>query len=337
MDILEILKALEEKLSGNMEQDFKFLIKEANHFKELGLLEISTEVIKLFEKHYGDEGKKYIVDVAKESFKKRRDMFKEVIELEKNNDFQKAQELTVKLIDTFPINRPLKENQILLSFNNLFEHIYFETHFNQTRKQVLRLEEPYSSYYFHLAYQLFYLEDYEETIKMLDVSLKYNPVQIDAVILKGESYYKLGNIEQFFNQMEIALQNAYNRFQLANCYYLLARYFNDISDKKTASTCALLSKNFVVSEQINKVIAQINELPGTNVNPNDVNELRAILDARKIQFGPSVKVLQTLKKIVSDEKTKTNPNLLKYFLSILYELSNDPAVKEQLDKINVEK
>ena len=47
MEDKKILEALEEKLTGNIEEDFQFLIKEANHFKSLGLIEMVNQTLRL--------------------------------------------------------------------------------------------------------------------------------------------------------------------------------------------------------------------------------------------------------------------------------------------------
>lgn len=337
MDDKKILEALEEKLTGNIEEDFQFLIKEANHFKSLGLIEMVNQTLRLLEKRYGDEAKQFLLNKAKESFQKRKEMFQEVIDLEKKKEYAKAQEQIVKLIDTFPINRPIKDNQQFVSFNNLFEHMYYDIHLNKERKVLLRLEEPYASYYFHLGYNLFYLEDYEETIKVLDTAIQYDGVFTDAYILQGESYLKLGNIDKFFVKIEKGLELSYNRFQIANCYYLLSKYFYDVNDKKASLVCAYLSNSYIVSDQIQTMLKQINEMPGEAVNPTDVEEMKSVLENKKIQFGPNIKILSTLKKISMEPKIQENPNLKRYFLTLLYDISRDPKVKEEIDALPIEK
>ena len=337
MDSNKILEALEAKLTGNIEEDFQFLIKEANHFKSLELPEMVKQVLGLFEKHYGDKAKQFLVDKAKQNLLKRKEMFQEVINFEKQKEYTKAQEQIVKLIDSFPINRTLKENQKLVSFNNLFEHMYYDIHFNKNRLELIKLEEPYSSYYFHLGYNLFYLEDYEETIKVLDTALKYNEILTDAYILQSESYYKLGNIEKFFSKIEMGLKYAYNSFQIANCYYLLAKYFLDINDKKTTQVCAYLSQSYIKTEQVQKILKDVDELPGETISPTDVHKMKEVLDQKKIQFGPNTQILSTLNKILEEPKIKENVNLRKYFLTVLYDLSRNPKIKEEIDTLNNKK
>ena len=337
MDNEKILEALESKMSGEIEKDYQFLLQEATHFVKLGLADLVTPILNLLEKRYGEEGKKFIIGQAKATQDKRRNMYKEAVILEQKKEYSKAQEIIVKLIDTFPTKRNISEEYKLVSFHNLFENVYYEIAINKGKYKLYKLEEPITTYYFHLGYILFQMEDYEETINMLNIGLQYNEASVDTIILKGEAYYHLGEIGQFLENITTALTHAYNRFHMANCYYQLARYYLSIGNKMVASACYYLSKNYVRSEQVDNLYNDIQLMAGESVDPKDVKQIKEVLNAHKIQFGPHPRVLSTLRRIVDDEKTKANPKLIRYFLSIVYELTRDPKVKEELDMYNVNK
>ncbi len=334
MDTELLLNKLEEQLTGDMKKDLEFLLKEASHFNHIGFPDMVNPILKLFEKKYGEEGKKMLVDKAKSTQSERKQLYKQVIIHEQNKEFNKAQDLIVKLIDTFPINRPQLKDKKLVSYMNLFEKVYYEIVVKPKDLEVYTLEEPLTTYYFHLAYILFNLEDYEETIKQLDKGLKYNEASVDSLILKAEAYYKLGNLDEFFKYIRIALTNGYNRFHMANCYFQLARYFKDINDKETAQICVLLSLNYIPNKQVKDLSMEINNLPGDNINPSNVKRMQEVLKGKEIQFGPSPIVMMTLKRMLNDQKIKEKKELRKYFLSIVFDLTKDPKTKEEIDKLN---
>lgn len=328
-----ILANIEKKLTGDMEQDFAFIMKEATHFHKLEAYDMVDAIMKLFNDRYGAEGRSFVLKKLSANLEARKKMYMDAVNLIKKADYLKAQELIVKLIDTFPINRPIKENQILLSFNNLFENLYYSVNYNKENKEIVRLEEPYANYYFHLAYILFNEQDYEEALKMIDKALIYNPLQIDAIILSAECYYAKGEMDLFFEAIDHALLDGYNRFQLANAYYLLARYFNSIGDKKMAQGACMLSKNYLVTENINNLQKQIDTLTGEALDFRDVEAIKEVFHSHKIQFGPSAKVLATLSRAITQEKQKDNTLVLYYLLSILYDITRDPSIKNQMDEL----
>lgn len=332
----DILKNIENKMTGNIEEDYKFILKEASHFQALEAFDMVSEIMKLLGKHYGEEGKKFILDKLKENVDTRKRMYLDVIEKEKQKKFAEAQEGIVKLIDTFPIKRKLNDNQMLVSFNNLIETVIYSTLYNKDKKELVRLEEPYSNYYFHLGFNLFQLQDFEEAIKMLDISLKYDPVTVDAMLLKAECYYNLGDLGSFFDTIDYALLHAYNKFHLANAYYLLTKYYVSIGDKKMSQACSLISKNYLVTTEINALTDQANKLQGEDLDYRDVNAIKGVFDSHKTQFGPSKEILGVLAKALQDEKTKSNVSLKYYYLSILFDITKDPSLQKQLEELKPE-
>ena len=333
MDKEHILTEVLNKFTGDINEDFKLVLQEAEHYRKIARFDVMKDIILLLEKKYGEEGKKILVTAAEKNIKKRKEMYKEMITFEKNKEYIKAQEIVVKLIDTFPLERPLQDNDVLYSFNNLFEHMYFLLNYNPNHKNVIKLEEPIANYYFHLGYNLFNLEDYEEAIEILDKSIELNPIQVDSILLQSEAYLKLGYVNKFLDNIDRALLDANNKFQIANCYFLLAKYYYEVNNKEVAYACCLLSRNFVITKELDDLFNKVRQMNGDNLDFKDVKKLQEILQNNKIQFGPSPKILNTLKKLLADQKTKESYPIYYYFLNIAYELTHDYKLKDQIEEI----
>ena len=332
----EYLKTLEKKLTGNIDEDFKFLLNEALHFQKLELLDVVNEIFKLFEKKYPNEGKQYLLNQAKKAAIKRKEKFDEVLKLEQQKEWEKAQELIVNLIDTFPIKKRIEDGKIFKSFLNLFENLLYEELYNKDHQKVYRLEEPYSLYYFHLAYILFNLDDLEGALDCLDTSIRYNDISPDAYFLKADIYYKLGRIDEFFNCLDMAHKHTYSKYQLINYYLHLLQYFTDIGDKKVSSICLFLLIGYGYNDMNNRLKFQkiIDELEGDDIDPQNIELMKETLEKKNIQFGPNLKVLRLLKNILNDDRIKADLKLQRYFLNIAYSLTNDSKIFKRIKEID---
>ena len=333
MDKEQILKDVLNKFTGNLDEDFKIVLQEAEQYRKLARFDVMKDVIYLLEKQYGEAGKTKLITAAGDNIKRRKELYKQMIEFEKKKEYIKAQEIVVKLIDTFPLERPLQDNEVVYSFNNLFEHMYYLLNYNKDHKVVTKYEEPIANYYFHLGFNLFNLEDYEETIEVLDKSIDLNPVQVDSILLQAEAYLKLGYVNKFLDNIDRALVDASNKFQIANSYYLLAKYYCELNNKEVAYACCLLSRNFIVTKEIDNLFNEVKRMQGENLDFRDVQKLQEILKSKNIQFGPSPKVLGTLKKLLADPKTIESTAIHYYFLTIAYDLTHDFKLKDQIDEL----
>jgi len=328
----DYLKTIEAKLTGNIDEDFKFLMNEAQHFQKLELFDVVRDIFKLFEKKYENDGKTYLINKAKEAQAKRKEIYKNILNLGKEKKYLEAQEELVKLIDTFPIKRDLKENEVLKSFPNVFEDLYFNRYMANGKK-VIKLEEPYADYFFSLGFILFNLEDYEGAIEEIDNSLKYNDVSPDAYLLKALCYSKIGDDNNFKLSIKIGMEHAYTRFQLANAYYQLSKYYIKKGNKALAQANLYLSMNYAKPKDIDVFTKTIDEMEGESIQPNEVEKMKAILDENNIQFGPSRNVLMLLVTSLKLKPAQDNLNIKKLFLNMLYELTHDEKYKRELDSL----
>ena len=84
MDKEQILTEVLSKFTGNINEDFKLVLQEAEHYRKLARFDVMKDIILLLEKKYGEDGKKILIDAAQNNIKKRKEMYKEMITFEKN-------------------------------------------------------------------------------------------------------------------------------------------------------------------------------------------------------------------------------------------------------------
>lgn len=329
----EIITFIKNNLNSDFEHDFNYLMSELIHYQKLkGGEMIVQEIIKLFRSELGEEGVKKFNETVQASFKMRIDKYNEAINCLKEKKKTEAQDILVKLIDTFPVKKSDEDLVPIYNFQNTFESVLYTRGVEQKR-HIRQVNEPIAGYYFHLAIILFDEKDYEESIKMLDYVLAYNPVYVEAFLLKSECYLNLGFNNLFFDNIKQALAYSYTRPHFAKSYFLLGRYYLDLGNKEAALSFFVVSKHYDQTPFIDIFMKKATELPGEFVRFDKPTDLLNNFNKLNIQFGPSKLIIEQLNICISESKKNSNIKLLQYFLTLMFNLTQDPNIKKELDEL----
>lgn len=330
----DIIAFIKNNLNGDFDHDFNYLMSELIHYQKLrGGEEVVPEIVKLFKSELGEAGAKKLNEEIGKSFKLRIDKFNEAINCLKNKKRTEAQDILVKLIDTFPVKKSEEDIVPIFNFQNLFESILF-TKVVEPQNHIRQVNEPIAGYYFHLAIIMFDEKDYEECLKMLEQVLAYNPVYVEAYLLKSECYLHLGYNNLFFDNIKQALIYSYTRVHFAKCYFLLGRYYLDLSNKELAISFFVVSKHYDQTPFIDEFMKRATSMPGEFIRFNNPADLLNNFNKVNIQFGPSKMIIELLNNCINDSKKNNNLKLLKYFLTLIFNLTQDENYKRELDMLN---
>lgn len=329
----DIIAFIKNNLNDDFDHNFNYLMSELMHYQKLrGGEEIVSEIIKLFRSELGEAGLKKLNEEVNKSFKVRIAKFNEAIKLLKEKKKSEAQDILVKLIDTFPIKKSKDDVVPVYNFQNLFESLLF-TKKVQPQNQFRQINEPIGGYYFHLALIFFEEKDYEESIKMLNQVLEYNPVYVEAYLLKAECYLQEGHNDLFFENIKKALLYSYTRVHLAKCYFLLGRYYLDLENKEIALSFLVMSKHYDQTPFIDGFIQKAVLLTGEFIDFAEPADLIDNFKKVDIQFGPSKEVFEVLDTCVKEARDNNNVKLIKYFLTIMFNLTENQQIKKELDAL----
>lgn len=330
----QIIDAIEAKLSGNIDEDFKFVLSEAFHLKKLGMNHLIKDVFIVFEKRYGDEGKKYLISKAKETLQLRKADFDKIIKLEKEGKFLEAQEIAVKLIDTLPEFPKKNENSVVKSFRNLVEETYYKEYIDKEHF-ILRFSEPISAYYYHVAFCLMRMNDFEGSIEQLDNALKYNDVFSDSYILKAHNYLNLNDTVKFEYNLKRALEYAYTKETFQNIYMHLFRHYYSQKKKKECYAFYFAAKFFMKLPLADneKIRNAIDELDGEVIEEKDFPKIASTIEECGYTFGLSKSMSIILRKLLASDKSKNDIRFRLGILSIVYDVTKDPKVFKQIEAL----
>lgn len=329
----DIVTFIKNNLNNDFDHDFNYLMSELIHYQKLrGGEQIVAEIMKLFKSELGDTGVKKLNEEIQKSFKMRIDKFNEAITCLKEKKRAEAQDILVKLIDTFPVKKTDEDVVPIFNFQNIFESLLF-TRVVEPQNHIRQVNEPIAGYYFHLALIMFDEKDYEECLKMLDYVLSYNPVYVEAHLLKSECYLHLGYNNLFFVNIKQALLYSYTRPHFAKSYFLLGRYYLDLGNKESALSFFVVSKHYDKTPFIDVFMKKATELPGEFVRFDNPADLLNNFNKLNIQFGPSKMIIELLNNSIIESKKNNNDKLLKYFLTLFVNLTQDEKAKRELEEL----
>lgn len=329
-----IIEFIKDNLNHDFEHDFNYLMKELIHYQNLrGGEEIVKEIIKLIKTELGPAGEQKLQENIKKSFNQRIKQFNEAIKLLRENKKSEAQDILVKLIDTFPVKKTDDDVIPLYNFQSIIESILFTKAVDTTAKAIRQINEPITGYYFHLAIILFQEKDYEESLKMLNYVLSYNPVYVEGLLLKAECELQLGYTNLFFENVTLALKYSYTRVHLAKSYFLLARYYLELGNKELTLALLVVSKHYDQTPFVDDFIKKATLINGEFVKFDNPSDLTEKFISANIQFGPSKLIMEVINNCIKEAKEKRNKDMLKYFLNIAYNLTKAEIFKNELEEI----
>lgn len=117
-----------------------------------------------------------------------------------------------------------------------------------------------SNAYMRLGCIEFERKNYEDAIKMLNKSLKYNPCNVPALFEIAECYKVQKEITKYYNATKKIYNKIYDIFDLAHYYRNLGYYYIERENWDLAKAVYLYSvkfdDNLIVINQINYILAE---------------------------------------------------------------------------------
>lgn len=225
------------------------------------------------------------------------------------------------------INEPLKfvenDNERYFSFNNGIEFL--------TSKYVLKLEKRavwininYSLAYNTLAYICNEEKDFEKAIEYTDKALYYNPMDLNSVFEKAESY----KMQRKFDDMLKATIETYDYIfspeHLARYYRNLGYFYIEAGNYELAYSLYLISLLYQEVKGAYSEIAYIKQILKNPEYNMDLDTAASILEKNNISIRVKRENVNILYSLSLNENLKKNsPAMLKELRRRLYKFTND--------------
>lgn len=201
-------------------------------------------------------------------------------------------------------------------------------------RHLRRTEIPFDVIYWQHGSLLFEQKRYLESKEILEKALRWNPSSVKIILEYMETYKVLGEIETFFNLAKESFKYAFRAEYIARCYRNLGYYFIEKGLWKEASGCYLLSLQF---EEDNKTaLSELgyiqSEAPEGFTKPT-FDDIKKYLEEYDLPLGADAGVIEMAYAQGASFFEKGEKEGVLYCLHIVYELTDDTAIKEIIDDL----
>ena len=248
-------------------------------------------------------------------------------------------------LENIDLNKKYIEGEY--AFKNILEEYIFQFFKKGEIKRKYPLMLDYSSLYADYGIALFKMSRFEEALKSLDLALKYNPVNVKALLILAEierdrnpgEYLKI-SID--CSRYSYSLENLAKSLRNISDYYLNKKEKYSAEDMKTACALFILSREY--DSESKTAISELGDLEEKldldsilefkEDDGYDISKIKEYLKSRNLPHEASIEIITICKTLgfQLDEAKKVVPAL--FYFNIAYDLSKDPAIKETIDILN---
>ena len=228
------------------------------------------------------------------------------------------------------------------AFRNILEEYIFQFFIQDEIKRKYPLMLDYSSLYGDYGIALLRMGKFEESLKSLKLALKYNPVNVKALLTLAE-IERDKNPEEYLKISLDSARYSYSRENLAESFKNLSCYFlnkNESGEGNMKTACAfyLLSRQWggekIAAGELEEKL-DFDSIHEFKVNgSHDILKIKEYLKSEGLPCEASIEIITICKTLgfQLDQAKKVVPAL--FYFNIAYDLSGDPAVKETIDILN---
>ena len=227
------------------------------------------------------------------------------------------------------------DNNIYMTFHDPFEaylYAYNREDKNTLKKLIKNAPMDFGVYYKFRGLILNELNRYDEAETAFVESLKWNPLDFEAVFGYANSLYGLKKYDEYLKLNIETLDKAYINYVIASCYHNIGKYYltkNTKEDDVKAYNIISYSIAFAETDYAYKDLDTIcvkYKMEKTLAKEKDVFDT---LKKENIQTGPSEKLVKQLIDIARSFIGKQDQFALQVF-KVIYKLTHDEITLEYI-------
>jgi tetratricopeptide (TPR) repeat protein len=328
MNFSEIIESIKSGLTGNVQEDLKYLDQQAAKYTGHKLGAQILQAISEMAYDILPEDKREQVNRALFHDGRRLDViFREARAAIDNKEFAKAHELMEDIIVTIDDYYKETDEIKFISFRNPFDEYLYHHLFVEKKK--LQLPPFDLSEIFRLnGFTLIELNRVDDAIKSLGRAIEFNPVNTTAYLELAEAYKLKKDADNLYNVTKRIINIANSNIILGQCYANLGFHCIEKKDYDGAVCFYYISMRCAENPAIVGELNYIRRLTGQDIEPPSDVAIQATFSKYDLKFGPNPEVIRTAYNLGRFAHDKGDKDLARFCLGMVCDLTNDEEAKQ---------
>ena len=324
------------KLTGEAEKDIAFLKAQMEKYKDhpMGSEIIKACARKLFDLLPEDQKKKLgsVIDNEQDLLRERLDNARRLMLENKPEEAKQLIDSLAGEADEYPMFREDNVSQFFL-FREWFEEYLYRVMY-QPRKEVRRAEYPFDEIYALQGSMYIDLKDLGKAREALKKALSWNPLNTQNAFEYAETFKIEGNMETFLEETRRIQKFAIHSKDVARFLRNIGYYFIETGQPEEAMMC--YARSLLYDRESLNATDEINVLHKVyKIEPAmpDAVACRTFSEKYGFSLGADEFVLGQMYNCGKHFQETNETDGAKYCFSLLYDLTEDPHIKEILDAL----
>lgn len=331
----EIIEKIREGLTGEYSVDIVYLESQADKYRpQKNGKEIENAIADIAMEIMPDDKRELLNRMMYIDGKRLDVVFAEAQKLTNERKTEESSRLTEALYTKIRMNYRETETEAYLSLRNPLEHQLYLYFYHPSKKLVRPVFDLSQMVLLH-GYNLLELKRAEEAVRVIGDAIRFNPMNTDAYFELAECYKFLHDTDQLLSTIKETLEIAVTPKQISRCYCNLGFYCVEVKDYDRAVCFYYESLIYADNPIVPAELHHIHTITQKKIVPPTRDEVNEAFEHYQMESGANKEITGVISALAQEAIENKDLPMIRFYLHMLLGLTNDPQVKEMVDRYDL--